>query len=110
MTTTKRTAKEIALACYPEYRGRTIKVRAQATYYVDNIWGGGSRSYAVAYNLATGAGAPAVETTNHTVAIPANVAIVEHAFFCGKDCGITIYVNPTCIDERRDGMLQAVAS
>jgi len=92
--TTTKLAKTIALACYPEYRGRKIKVVSRETYYVENMWGGGSRSFAVAYNLVTGAKAAAIETVGPEVKIPAGVAIVEHTFFCGKDCGITIYVNP----------------
>ena len=27
------------------------------------------------------------------VEVPEGVAVVEHSIFCGKDCGITIYVN-----------------
>lgn len=87
-------ARTIALACYPEYKGRKIKVVSRETYYVENMWGGGSRSFAKAYNLATGIITEALETVGPEVKIPAGVAVVDHSYFCGKDCGITIYVNP----------------
>lgn len=91
---TSKLARTIALACYPEYKGRKIRVESRETYYVDNMWGGGSRNFATAYNLETGTAAAAIQTVGPEVKIPAGVAIVEHSFFCGKDCGITIYVNP----------------
>jgi hypothetical protein len=105
-TTEKKTARKIALACYPEYKGRKIKVVSRGTYYVENMWGGGSRSFAVAFDLASGKTAPAIETVGREVEIPAGVAIVEHAFFCGHDAGITIYVNPAA---DKAGLLAAVA-
>lgn len=100
--TNSKLARRIALACYPEYKGRKIKVASEATYRMENYWDGGSRCYAKAYDLKTGTVAAAdIATTNpmngkaHAeIEIPAGVAIVEHSIFCGKDCGITIYVNP----------------
>jgi hypothetical protein len=91
---TSKLARQIALACYPEYKGRKIKVVSRETYYMENMWGGGSRNFAVAYDFATGNRSAALEVVGPEVKIPAGVAVVEHAYFCGKDCGITIYVNP----------------
>lgn len=117
MTNTKKTtklARQIALACYPEYKGRKISVASRGTYRMENYWDGGSRCYAKAYDLATGkVGEPASATSNpmngqaHAeIEIPAGVAIVEHQFFCGKDCGITILVNPAA---DKAGLLAEVA-
>ncbi len=100
-------ARKIALSCYPEYKGRKIKAVARATYYMDNAWGGGSRCFAKAINLATGAIGEAAQVVGAEVEIPAGVAIVEHAYFCGQDCGITIYINPAA---DKAGLLTAVAS
>jgi hypothetical protein len=94
--------RKIVSACYPNYKGRKIKVEAKTTYVMSNYWDGGSRDYAVAYHLASGETAqPSVVTANpmrgqaHAqVDIPEGVAIVEHSIFQGKDVGIRIYVNP----------------
>jgi hypothetical protein len=94
--------RKIVSACYPAYKGRKIKVEAKTKYYMSNYWDGGSRDYAIAYHLASGAtAAPTVSTTNpmrgqaHAeIEIPEGVAIVEHSIFQGKDVGIRIYVNP----------------
>lgn len=94
--------RRIIVACYPTWKGRKVCVKAATTYRMANYWGGGSRDYAVAYDLKTGdVSAPSVVTTNpmrgqaHAVVeIPEGMLIVEHSIFCGKDAGVTIYVNP----------------
>jgi len=96
-------AKQIALACYPGYRGRKVKVEVRETYTLADYWDGGSREYATAYELATGTkqwptvacGIPWSNVANSTVTIPAGWAVVVHYIFCGKDCGIRIYINPS---------------
>lgn len=97
-----KTLKAIVLACYPEWAGRKLFVCAATDYDMANYWDGGSRDYAMAFNLTTKiASEPAYATTNpmnrvahKTVQIPEGVVIVEHSYFCGKDSGVTIYVNP----------------
>jgi hypothetical protein len=100
--TTSKLARKIALTCYPEYKGRKISVASAAIYRMADYWDGGSRDYAIAYELESGrTGAPTGAVHNpmngaaHAeIEIPAGVAIVERSIFCGREVGITIYVNP----------------
>lgn len=109
MTTTKKISKAdprfapILRATFPDYRGRKVRLVVADAYRLANFWDGGSRDYAVAYNLTTGEVAePHPATTNptrggaafSTVEIPEGIVIAERSYFCGKDLGITIYVNP----------------
>lgn len=87
-----KAVRAILAATYPEYRGRKVTAQIATTYYVENAWGGGSRSYAVAMDLATGKTAAAAVTVGPTIEIPSGVIIVEHSYFCGKDVGIRIFV------------------
>ena len=66
----------------------------------DSYWSGGSRDYYVAVNLVTRQtfpvpenGTPFMPEVFQASAIPANWAIVCHTIFCGKDLGLTVYVN-----------------
>lgn len=94
--------KKIAMTAFPEYRGRKFTARTQATYTMENYWDGGSRVYVKAVNLATGlvVEAARVSTNPYNKAahaefeIPQGVAMIEHSFFCGKDCGLTFIVAP----------------
>lgn len=94
--------KAVLVACFPEWKGRKVRVQVATRYQMQNYWDGGSRCYVMAYSLATGkAAAPSTATTSPfqaaaaaTVEIPDGTLLVEHQIFCGKDAGITIYVNP----------------
>ncbi len=96
------TIAKIVAATYPNYRGTKVQVEASEQYSPENYWSGGSRTYAVAYNLATGTvNQPARATEDPsrgeahvTIDILQDVAIVEHIIFCGKDLGIRIIVHP----------------
>jgi hypothetical protein len=65
-------------------------------------WDGGSKSTFIAVDLATGrvsdpdarAFGSFARPSTPTVDLPVGVAIVEHAMFCGKDTGCTIYLRP----------------
>lgn len=104
-TKTTNLAKKIARLCFPGYTGRKIRVEVRETYSMADYWDGGTRRTPIAYDL-TGtaefpcrraedvARIPQNAEAHATFTIPAGVAIVERAYFCGKDCGITIYVNP----------------
>lgn len=98
---TRKQASTIIDATFPEYNGR--KVRIEFTHFVtfsDTNWGGGSRnsysavrSNGVVANLKVPA--PWINPVEGMVIeLPADVLVVEHSIFCGKDCGITIYANP----------------
>lgn len=97
--------KAFVEATFPDYKGRTFKVKAASQVTLYNLnWDGGSRSQ---YRTCTLTGqrvgsadkwnavAPWVNVAEgKTLDIPQGCAVVEHAYFCGKDCGLTIYLNP----------------
>ena len=99
---TRDEIKTLAKKCYPEYKGRKFFTRQSKEYQMSDYWSEGSRNYAVAVRLATGeTGLPGDFVHNpmnggaHArFEIPAGIAIVERSVFCGKDCGITVYVAP----------------
>lgn len=92
----------IIAATFPDYRGTKVQVTTAETYHPENYWSGGTRNYAVAYNLETGVVSqlsratenPMNGTAHITVGIPEGAAIVEHILFQGKDLGIRIIVRP----------------
>jgi len=93
--------KRIAKSTY-ETKSRKFRVVTSAAYTMSNYWDGGTRVYAQALDLATGrlsgacaaASNPFNSIAHSTFEIPAGVGILCHSFFCGKDCGITLYVAP----------------
>jgi hypothetical protein len=102
---TRKIAKPVLDATFPEYNGRKIKVEfAKTLTFYDLNWSGGTRNKYVAIRsdgLKLNLIAPAPWDNPYEdlkVDIPADVIVVKHAHFCGKDCGITIYVNPDSAD------------
>lgn len=105
--------KALLKATYPDYRGRTIKLEVQDTYYMHDYWTGGSRTYVKAFDLGTGkiaghnADNPFERQAHASFPIPDGVAMVEHVIFCGKDCGIRVIVNtataPKALAAGREG-------
>lgn len=99
---TDPTIRNIVRTCYPEWKGRKIKLESTTTYQMMDYWSEGSRSYVVAYHLESGlTKEPRILTNNpmqhdaHArVQIPEGIALVEHVIFAGKDLGIRIHVNP----------------
>jgi len=68
------------------------------------LWSGGSRTTYRAVNLESGASRAASNDMaspwdssrkDSRVELRDGLAIVSHVYFCGKDLGLTIYVNPT---------------
>ena len=97
----KAQVKPILAATFPKYKGRTYEIEFAPTItFHDTNWGGGSRNYYAFVNADGRTGhlvvpAPWNNTAEgETVEIPADVLIVEHCIFCGKDLGIRIYANP----------------
>ncbi len=105
ISVTRKDVPAIVNNTFPDYRGRKIKIRpADKVTLHDLNWSGGSRSqyrtctiagYAIGsadrYNMA----APwAHQAEGASVPIPQGVVVVRHSIFCGKDTGLTIYVNP----------------
>lgn len=101
MKLTRKQAKPILEKSFPEYNGRTISLEFvdHVTFY-DTNWGGGTRNkyHAVRADGRTSrlvVPAPWVNPVEgKTIDLPEGVLIVEHAIFCGHDCGITIYAHP----------------
>lgn len=104
LTVSRKDVAQIVAATFPDYRGRKIKVGASADVTLHDLnWSGGTRSQ---YRTCTVAGQPtgSADRYNHmapwekaegaTLPIPAGFVCVEHTFFCGKDSGLRIYVNP----------------
>lgn len=95
--------KEIALVAFPEYSGRTFQVKSdsQCPKKLTSYWSGGSRNYFAIVKLDTLQTVPIPENGtpfnpeqfNCSNGIPLGFAVVENTIFCGKDLGITIYVN-----------------
>jgi hypothetical protein len=97
---------QVVSATFPEYRGRKIKVQAAADVMLHDLnWSGGSRSQYRTCTLegryiggADKANARAPWDNQGAegarVPIPAGAVVVRHSMFCGKDTGLTIYVNP----------------
>jgi len=95
--------KKIVSACFPNYNGRKFSVQAQNfPLDVRSYWDGGSRDYFAFYCLSTGSAVPMPEQGLNNkpmpgadrVTLPDGIICVERSYFQGKDCGITIHVNP----------------
>ena len=84
------------------YSGRTFKISSRIPSRLDSYWDGGSRDYFYFYQPATGEILPV--GSNHPVfeadqprvlkRLPEDLILIEHSIFCGKDTGLTFYVNP----------------
>ena len=88
-------------AAFPGYRGRKFKVQPAGSVTLgDTFWDGGSKSTYVAVRLSDGkasaanVGLPWSGAEGKSFPLPAGIVVVEHSIFCGKDCGLRIYVNP----------------
>lgn len=99
-----RTA-DVPRAVREGYKGRKfwLEIKDKVTLH-STYWDGGTKSTWTAVNLATGqrstpsprAAAPREyggRLEGAEIEIPLGVVIVEHAIFCGKDVGLTIYAN-----------------
>ena len=101
MKITRKQAQQILNRSFPDYTGRKINVaiKDRITFY-DTNWSGGTKNeYAIV--LLSGQSemfnAPAPWSNpveGKTVDMQPGAVIVEHSYFCGQDCGITIYVHP----------------
>lgn len=98
---TSKQAKPIVNITFPDYKGRkfSVKFSPTVTFYDTNWSGGTCNKYAFVRSdgkMATFA--PPAPWMNPiegaTVDLPDDVLVVEHSYFCGQDCGITIYANP----------------
>lgn len=113
--TTDADVKKIALAAFPDYKGRKFTIKIEnGTIDVRSYWSGGSRDYFVFLrldNLKTfeipqqSVFDKKIQGADAVSLLP-GVVCVEHSYFCGKDMGITIYVHPdnapTLITEKKE--------
>jgi hypothetical protein len=93
--------QNIITACFPAYKGKTVKISVDIPSMLRSYWDGGSRTYYAFYSLENGVTFE-VES-NHPMfeagkpgkldKLPERVLLVAHSIFCGKDMGITIYAN-----------------
>jgi hypothetical protein len=93
----------ILRSAFPDYTGRKFKLAVHGSdspfRLSGNYWDGGSRSYYAFVNLENGRAMsiggthPVFEGPEREGVIPANVAIVEHSIFCGKDSGLTVHIS-----------------
>jgi hypothetical protein len=95
---TRREERMMVKAAFPDYRGRKITSDFSGSCHIhDNYWDGGTRNYYTAVRIATleAATARADNPFRHVmdgrVQVPAGYALLCRSYFCGKDCGITIY-------------------
>ncbi len=108
MTTIHIEPKDVAqiiATTFPGYRGKTVKVTASETVSLYDLnWSGGSRNQ---YRTCTIDGQPMGSADRFnamapwdnvaegkSLPIPQGFVCVEHSIFCGKDTGLTVYVNP----------------
>ena len=94
-------AKPIVSKTFPEYKGRKFIVEFTDTVsFYDTNWSGGTRNF---YEAVRSDGhherLPSFSPWNNPaegrkIALTPDILIVERAYFCGKDCGITIYAHP----------------
>jgi len=84
------------------YSGRTFKISSRIPSRLNSYWDGGSRDYYYFYQPATGkimpvgSNHPAFEANQprELKRLPDDLILIEHSIFCGKDAGLTFYVNP----------------
>jgi hypothetical protein len=101
MKISKKQADPIVKLAFPEYKGRKYFVEfTDKVVFYDTNWGGGTRNkYVIVRSdgkkMEFNAPAPWVNPVEgKTFEIPEGVAVVRWAIFCGKDCGVTISLNP----------------
>lgn len=101
----RKGVEHVIQATFPEYKGRKVALKAVEKVVVNGLnWDGGSRSCYVGCTLdgkRTGdasignAAAPwANPIEGKEVTVPAGYALVEHSYFCGKNMGLMVYLNP----------------
>jgi len=94
--------RKITAVCFPNYTGKKFSVSTDVPSRIDSYWDGGSRTYYVFYDMTdgktfnVGSNHPFFEPNKprELSGLPQGTVLVAHSIFCGKDMGITIYVNP----------------
>lgn len=97
--------KAMVKKAFPDYRGRKFSLRVvDAPIDCRSSWDGGSRSYFVFANLATGEVSEQVPAQSgydkpitglDRVELPDGFICIEHVIFQGIDCGMTLHILPS---------------
>jgi len=97
---------EIVSAVFPEYKGRKFwVVYAESVTLHDTNWGGGTRNFYRGLNRTGEIRSPFVPSPwvnpfeGAKIELTAEVLLVEHSIFCGKDLGVTIYAHPSLAEK-----------
>jgi hypothetical protein len=93
--------KRVAKLCFPDWNGNKIKLEVfRGPFNLSSYWDGGSRSYYSLINLITGETAMVPENGSlfspnigKLTNLPINCVLGEQTIFCGKDLGVTLYLN-----------------
>ena len=109
--------KTILALTYPNYRGRKYRLEhAREITLHDRDWSGGTHSdYIILRDVGNGievaetppfrpSAGPAAYAP--TLALQPGYVVVQHEQFCGRDIGITLYVNP----DTNTGILPGLAT
>ncbi len=103
------TLRHFALAAFPAYKGRKIRLHvATGGMSLSSYWSGGSRDYHVVVRLSdmrqvsvpeNGSGFTQIDKAYGPAGIPVSLpapgyAVVTHSMFCGKDVGLTVNLHP----------------
>ncbi len=96
--------RQIVSIAFPSYSGRKFAVDIIAgNMRLDSAWSGGSRDYYALVDMVSGRSIPIPENGTPfsnggqiftLESLPANIALVQHMIFCGKDLGVTVFVGP----------------
>jgi hypothetical protein len=96
--------KQIIQDCFPNYRGRKVRLTNHIPTNLNSWWDGGSRTYYAFYQPSSRkvfqvhSNHPFFEANQprdlNQESIPDDVLLISHHIFCGKDCGIEIHIKP----------------
>lgn len=107
ITLTRKQAQPIIDRAFPSYSGRKIRVCiTEAVVLHDLNWSGGTKNTYVAMRTddlavvdlgAMGDIHPAFNGwEGMRIPLRTGFCLIQHSHFCGKDCGLTIYVHSGC--------------
>lgn len=105
MKVSKKDVAAVVAATFPEYKGKKFFIQAAATVTLYDLnWCEGTRNQYHASTISgqkigNGQKLNAVAPWNNqaegaTVQIPQGAVIVCNSIHCGRECGLTVYVNP----------------
>jgi CO dehydrogenase/acetyl-CoA synthase delta subunit len=102
MKVSKKVVDEIVKVAFPEYKGKKYNLEfVEKVEFYDTNWSGGTRNkYVVlrADGKQFNFNEPAPWVNNvegQKFDLNESVVVVCHSYFCGKDCGVTVYACPS---------------